>query len=325
MAALAPVIAEKQIFEPIHRRIQIPQKTVDYRPTDKLVFVVLGILAGAETVYDINHTLRVDEPLLRAFGYEKCADQSVIQQTLCASVAENVIQFEDALEQIWTKHNRCVALLEAAVRQQKMIAIDIDLSGMPASKNAEGSTKGYFAGKKNIYGRQLARVVFPATSEIVAEVLYPGNTLSMEVFKQMVAKTEERLHLETKAQRSLIRLRLDGGFGIDANINYALWRGYHILAKMFHGKRAKNLPSTRQAGWVQTPHRYCRTTRQLAIRTPNPKRKGNWCYRVLVTTDTEASMTTMRGAVYPKVAFVNPIRGWHSANGANTSLWLNRS
>ena len=106
-----------------------------------------------------------------------------------------------------------MALLEAAVRQQKMIAIDIDLSGMPASKNAEGSTKGYFAGKKNIYGRQLARVVFPATSEIVAEALYPGNTLSMEVFKQMVAKTEERLHLETKAQRSLIRLRLDGGIG----------------------------------------------------------------------------------------------------------------
>ncbi|MCZ6678766.1 MAG: hypothetical protein O7E52_16150 [Candidatus Poribacteria bacterium] len=50
LAALAPVISEKEIFEPIHRHIEIPQKTVDYRPTDKLVFVVLGILAGAETV-----------------------------------------------------------------------------------------------------------------------------------------------------------------------------------------------------------------------------------------------------------------------------------
>ena len=81
---------KKAIFSPIHRHIEIPQKTVNYRPTDKLVFVVLGILAEAETVYDINHTLRVDSPLLRAFGYERCADQSVIQQTLCASVAENV-------------------------------------------------------------------------------------------------------------------------------------------------------------------------------------------------------------------------------------------
>ena len=334
LAALAPVIAEKEIFSPIHRHIEIPQKTVDYRPTDKLVFVVLGILAGAETVYDINHTLRVDEPLLRAFCSDKCADQSVIQQTLCASVAENVVQFEDALEQIWTQHNRCVALLKDATRAQKIVTIDIDLSGMPASKNAEGSTKGYFAGKRNIYGRQLARVVFSDTSEIVAEALYPGNTLSMKVFKQMVIKMEQRLHLETKAQRALIRLRLDGGFGTDANINYALWRGYHILAKMFHGKRAKklaktvtewvdaptatqtakNLPSTREAGWVTTPHRYGRTTRQLAIRSPNPKKKGNYCYRVLVTSDMAASMATIlvdydaRGGV-PESSFCQSNQG----------------
>ena len=334
LAALAPVIAEKEIFSPIHRHIEIPQKTVDYRPTDKLVFVVLGILAGAETVYDINHTLRVDEPLLRAFGYDTCSDQSVTQQTLNASIAENGIQLEAALEQMWTQHNQCGALLKDAACQQKIVTIDIDLSGMPASKNAEGSTKGYFSGKRNIYGRQLARVVFADTSEIVAEALYPGNTLSMKVFKQMVARTEKRLNLETKAQRSLIRLRLDGGFGTDANINYALWRGYHILAKMFHGKRAKklaktvtewvdaptatqtakNLPSTREAGWVTMPHRYGRTTRQLAIRTPNPKKKSSYCYRVLVTSDMQAEMATIlvdydaRGGV-PESSFCQSNQG----------------
>ncbi len=334
LAALAPVIAEKEIFSPIHRHIEIPQKTVDYRPTDKLVFVVLGILAGAETVYDINHTLRVDEPLLRAFGYDGCADQSVIQRTLCASIADNVVHLEDALQQIWTQHNRCVALLKDAAQAQQIVTIDIDLSGHPTSKNAQGASKGYFSGKRNIYGRQLARVVFADTSEIVAEALYPGNTLSMEVFKQMVAKMEKRLCLETKAQRQLIRLRLDAGFGTDANINYALWRGYHILAKMFHGKRAKklaktvtewvdaptatqtakNLPSTREAGWVTMPHRYGRTTRQLAIRTPNPKRKGNWCYRVLVSTDMQASMATIlvdydaRGGV-PESSFCQSNQG----------------
>ena len=334
LAALAPVIAEKQIFEPIHQQVLIPQKTVDYRPTDKLVFVVLGILAGAQSVYDINHTLRVDEPLLRAFGYDACADQSVIQRTLCTSIDENVVQLEAALEQIWTQENQSVSFLENAAREQKIVTIDIDLSGQPTSKNAQGASKGYFSGKRNIYGRQLARVVFPDTSEIVAEALYPGNTLSMEVFKQMVARTEERLHLETKAQRSLIRLRLDGGFGTDANINYALWRGYHVLAKMFHGKRAKkltktvtewtdaptatqtakNLSATRQAGWVTTPHRYARRTRQLAIRTPNPKRKGDWCYRVLVSTDMEAEMATIlndydaRGGV-PESSFCQSNQG----------------
>ena len=175
------------------------------------MFVVLGILAGAETVYDINHTLRVDVPLLRAFGYDKCADQSGIQRTLSASIDENVVQFEDALQQVWTQHNQSIALLRDATRAQKIVTIDIDLSGHPASKNAQGARKGYFSGKRNIYGRQLARVVFPLTQEIVAEALYPGNTLSMEVFKQMVAKMELRLSVETKAQRSLIRLRLDAG------------------------------------------------------------------------------------------------------------------
>ncbi len=334
LAALAPVIAEKQIFSPIHHQGLIPQKAVDYRPTDKRVFVVLSLLAGAETVYDINHTLRVDKPLLRAFGYDRCADQSVIQQTLNASIAENVVQLEAALEQIWTQHNQCGALLKDAACQQKIVTIDIDLTGMPASKNAEGSTKGYFAGKRNIYGRQLARVVFPLTQEIVAEGLYPGNTLSMKVFKQMVARTEKQLNLETKAQRSLIRLRLDGGFGTDANINYALWRGYQVLAKMFHGMRAKklaktvtewvdaptanqtakNLPSTREAGWVTQPHRYGRATRQLAIRSPNPKKKSSYRYRVLVSTDMQAEMATIlsdydaRGGV-PESSFCQSNQG----------------
>ncbi len=95
----------------------------------------------------------------------------------------------------------------------------------------------------------------------------------------MVAKMELALRLETKEQRQGVRFRLDGGFGTDDNINFALWRGYGVLAKMFSGKRARKLaqsvqewvdiPSAtpdgpRQAGWVTTQKRYCRKTRQLA-------------------------------------------------------------
>lgn len=318
LAALAPVISQKQIFSAIHSHVAIAQRRRDYRPSDKLVFVVLGIISGAETINDINHTLRVDAPLLGAFGYDSCAEQSVIQQTLNAATAENVVQLESALEQIWRQENQSASVLESAAREQTIVTVDLDLSGMPASAKAEGSTKGYFAGKRNTYGRQLARVVVPKTQEIVTESLYPGNTLSCQVFKEMVIKMEQRLGLQTtshhghflRSQRAWIRLRLDGGFGTDANINYALWRGYHILAKIYSGKRAKKLaqsvvqwvemptagqkaknqPSTRAVGWVTTPHRYGRRTRQLAIRTPNPKREGRFCYRVLVTTDMNADI-----------------------------------
>ena len=52
LAALGPVLAAKRIFAPIHAGVQIAQKQVRYRPTDKLVFVTLGVLAGAKVVYD---------------------------------------------------------------------------------------------------------------------------------------------------------------------------------------------------------------------------------------------------------------------------------
>jgi hypothetical protein len=306
LCALAPVVTDKEIFEPIHEKVQIPQKKVFYRPTDKLVFVVLGVVSGCEAVFDLNQSLRVDRPLLRAFGYEKCADQSVIQDTLNAATGENVQQLEDALKAIWDENNLTVSLLEKAQREGTVATIDMDLSGMPASKKAEEAKKGYFAGKRNIYGRQLARILVPETQEIVADCLYPGNRLSCKIFKDMVKKMEQILPLDTKVQRRLIRLRLDGGFGTDANINYALWRGYHLLVKIYSGNRAKVLAKSvqewvdispgsnnipREAGWVSKPHRYGAKTKQLAIRMPKKKGAG-YKYSVLVTTDMNADIQT---------------------------------
>jgi hypothetical protein len=151
LAGLAPVIKSKQIFEPIHEHVKIEQKQVLYCPTDKLVFVVLGILAEAEYICDINTKLRPDKPLLTAFGYEGCADQSVIQDTLDVCQVENALQLEVALGQIFAEHNRSQALLFDALMESRQVTIDLDLSGLPASKNAEGSSKGYFSKRRGTY------------------------------------------------------------------------------------------------------------------------------------------------------------------------------
>ena len=103
LCALAPLITGRKIFDYIHQSVKIPQKKVDYPrvrgdPSDKLVFVVLGIMSGCESVFDMNRELRVDRALLRAFGYQKCADQSVIQDTLNAAVGENVQELADLIE-----------------------------------------------------------------------------------------------------------------------------------------------------------------------------------------------------------------------------------
>ncbi len=93
LAGLAPLIESKGIFDAIHQQVEIPQKQLIYRPTDKLIFAVLGLLVGCEHIDEINHRLRPDKMLLSAFGYESCADQSVIQDTLDSSVSDCSIAF----------------------------------------------------------------------------------------------------------------------------------------------------------------------------------------------------------------------------------------
>ena len=307
LCAIAPVIEEKKVFEIIHQKVVIPQKKKDYHPTDKLVFTVLGIMSGCSVIFDVNRIFRVDRALLRAFGYRKCADQSVIQDTLNAAEEQNVIELESALKEMWDEFNLAGSYLEKAQSEGTIETIDMDLTGMPAGKQAECSTKGYFSGEKNARGRQLARIVFPKTQEIVAESLYPGNMTSCKTFKDMLQKMEDTFQLTDESQREHIRLRLDAGFGTDENINYALWRGYQILVKMYSGNRARSLsgsvqewidvsPGTdnrpRQAGWVTKPHRYGRQTKQLAIRKPKKRGKG-YEYSVIVGTDMSAGIEEM--------------------------------
>jgi len=307
LAGFAPLIESKGIFDKIHQQVEIPQKQLVYRPTDKLIFVVLGLFVGCEHIDEINHRLRPDKVLLSGFGYDSCADQSVIQDTLDGCVDANVIQLKGVLRSLYVEHNQSQVLVREAIEQVKTVSIDMDLTGRAVSANAEGAKKGYFSKKRGIYGRQLARVLMPDTQEIIAEELYEGNRLSCQVFVEMLGEMEQALSLDTKEKRQRICLRLDGGFGTDKNINHALWKGYQLLAKMFSGNRARVLAqsvehwvdtsadgqATRQAGWVTKPHRYGRKTRQLAVRKPNPKKKSGFNYVILVITDMTSEMLTL--------------------------------
>jgi len=60
LAAMAPIIEAKGIFSAIHPQVVVPQKSIDYRPTDKRVWVILSMLSGNQTISDVNWTLRVD-------------------------------------------------------------------------------------------------------------------------------------------------------------------------------------------------------------------------------------------------------------------------
>ena len=300
LCALGEVLRVREVFQPLHDGVAIDQKTVVYRPTDKLVFLVLGMLSGAETVSEIQTQVRPDRGLLGAFGYSRCADASVIQQTLDASTEATVASLESALGEVRLRQGQ---RREVSSVGSAPLRVDIDLSALPIGKHAEGAKKGYVAKKQNTYTRQLARLVCGETQEIFSNQLYPGNTRSDTVFKTMLGKLQTVLRLDTVEKRGRVRLRFDAGFGTDANINYALWRGYRLIGKMYTSRRIQKLVATvsewesvptrkgvrgREAGWVKQPHRYARRTVQVAVRTP--KKDGTWSYAVLVSTNTSASL-----------------------------------
>ena len=139
LCALGEVLRVREVFQPLHETVELQQKTVVYRPTDKLVFVVLGMLSGAETVSEIQSKVRPDRGLLAAFGYQRCADASVIQQTLDASTASTVASLETALAKVRLNQGQKRQVSSAS---QEEIRVDIDLSALPIGKQAEGQRKG---------------------------------------------------------------------------------------------------------------------------------------------------------------------------------------
>ena len=125
LCALGEVLRAREVFHPLHDMVAIRQKTVVYRPSDKLVFVVLGMLSGAETVSEIQTRVRLDRGLLGAFGYPRCADASVIQQTLDASTQATVSSLEAALAKVRLQQSQRHEVSSAVPEQ---IRVDIDLS-----------------------------------------------------------------------------------------------------------------------------------------------------------------------------------------------------
>ena len=60
LAALAAHIAARGVFDLIRRSVHIQQKTVKDSPEDKVIDILLTLLAGAQSLVQINTLLRSD-------------------------------------------------------------------------------------------------------------------------------------------------------------------------------------------------------------------------------------------------------------------------
>jgi hypothetical protein len=276
------------MWKVVEEHVAIKQKVVRYRPLDKLLDALIMMLAGGRGIVEVNTRVRGDPVLQAAFGRDGCADQSTVSATVNACTAENVEQLRQALQAIVQQHSRaCDHDYEAEWQ-----VLDIDMSGLPAGRQGEGVTKGYFADGQSRRGRQLGRVIATWYDEIVCDPLFPGKQQLHHGLWTLVGETERVLHVQRR-ERQRTLLRIDRGGGEDDQINGLLRRGYALLVKMHSWQRATNLAQTvtewwpdprdpdRQVAWLPQPHPYHKPTRQLAVRTR--KRNGTWSYSVLVS------------------------------------------
>ena len=256
--ALGLYLRSVGFWDPIDTTVHIAQKTVRYRPLEKLRTAVCLFLSGAEHIVETNKRLRGDPALCEALGCAPC-EQSVLQETLSACTRSTVEEYHLAAGMIFQRFSR-------ACRhdfQKAMLVLDIDLSGLTCGKTAEGATKGYFAHRKNKTGRQAGRVLASAHNEVVTDDVFVGTEQLAFAVPRLLEEASRVLNL-TKETKARTLVRLDAGGGTKGEIEGLIQAGYQILVKIYAWHTATAMrrqvqrwiddPRTpgRHVGWVPT-------------------------------------------------------------------------
>ena len=290
LAAVGVKLRQLDLFGPVREQVKIEQKVVKDTPVQKLYDGFITILAGAHGLVEINKRVRNDRGLQRAFGRERCAEQSVVQDTLDASTPTNVEQMELAMDAIYRRWSSGYRHDYTALWQ----VLDVDMTGLPCGKKAAFATKGYFAKQRNRRGRQLGRVLATHYGEIVVDRLFGGTTQLAVAFQPLMKAADRTLDLDVDKRARTI-LRVDAGGGSVDDVNWALQQGYQFHGKDYSGTRAQALAESvtewvndprvpeRQVGWVtQEATEYIRPVKRIAVRCR--KKNGQWGIGVLIST-----------------------------------------
>jgi Transposase DDE domain group 1 len=147
-------------------------------------------------------------------------------------------------------------------------------------------------------------------------LVYPGNQPSQACLYPAVAAVERLLGL-LPAQRRRTVLRLDGGFGTDANLNWALWHGDQVLAKGYSGKRAnafaRAVPQWEElrtgARWIAPapmPLRYYRRTQTAVLKWKTEQ--DTYRHSLLISSLMEPSLAALAEAYDDRAAIAAELK-----------------
>lgn len=143
LAVLSVLYQQENWLEPL-QKVKIAMRERYFTPADKLTQVLLGILAGGETLSAVNAPLKQEQGLARIWGWEHFADQSSLSRTLDALSQKNIEQLRTSQNEIRQAHSRT-----SQRDWRPFLWLDFDLTPLPCGPMAQASQKGYFGEKKS--------------------------------------------------------------------------------------------------------------------------------------------------------------------------------
>jgi hypothetical protein len=142
IAALMAYYEAQKVLKPLQSVTSVAQKE-DFTLAEKLEQVVWSILTGCQYISVVNTKLRPERMLAQVKRIDHFVEQSTLAIALNELTQMNLAQLEGSVRQI---SHRCSRTRQHDWRG--FLMLDFDLSGLPCGKQAEGSKKGFFSGKK---------------------------------------------------------------------------------------------------------------------------------------------------------------------------------
>jgi hypothetical protein len=174
LGVLGYCLTRTDFLTPVFADLALPVKEVKHAPKAKLLDVLVSILAGCRAISQVNTRIRPDLALACAWGRERFAEQSTLARTLDAFSKEDIAQLRQGSEVLFRRESQ--VLRHNFV--QDWLWLDIDLTPLPASRHAEGSTKGKIGGEKTSMGANWREFMPHSTKRPCSRACTPASSIA---------------------------------------------------------------------------------------------------------------------------------------------------
>ncbi len=144
LGVLGYCLTRTDFLAPVFTDLHLPIKKVRHASQEKLLDILVSILAGCRSIQQVNTRIRPDSALACAWGRRQFAEQSTLSRTLEAFDHKKVGLLRQGSEALF----RCESRALRHDLAQDWLYLDIDLTPLPISKHAQGSLKGKIGGEK---------------------------------------------------------------------------------------------------------------------------------------------------------------------------------